>query len=116
MLMRAEIVDDASALFAVDHVGIEAAGTPGVEGADPGDGFAAERIDVTVVFDLKGNVASALREHDATPGPHIQEGQGVSPSMPKLFHDAGSDGCDVVLAGEAEAALYFRMQAGEVGA
>ena len=62
VLVSAQIIDDAAALLAVDHVGVEAAAGAGeIEGADPGDGLAAQGIEVGVVFDDEAGCPGRIR-------------------------------------------------------
>ena len=116
VLVGAEVVDDAAAVFGVDHVGVEAALAAGLEGADPGDGFAAEVVLVGVVLDGEGDVVALLGEHDGAPGADVEEGQGVGCAVPDAVHGAAADGGEAGLGGEGEAALDLRVEFRKVGA
>src|SRR5258706_15273719 len=116
MLVAAEIIHDAAAPLAPDHVRVEAAHAARVEGADPGDRLAAEAIREGVVLDGERDVAAALREHDAPPRADIEEGQRVGRAVPELVHHAGADGGQAALAGQVEAALDLRVQPLEIRA
>src|SRR5579871_1774491 len=101
-------------LFAMNHVGIKAARALRVKRAKPRNGFPAQRVNIGVVSNLKRNILSALRKHDAPPRTQVQKWKGIGRSMPYFLHYTGPDCRSIVFAGKSEPALDFRMQASEV--
>src|SRR5713226_2103039 len=112
MLVRAQVIHDAAPLFGVDHIGVEAPRPARVEGANPRDGLASQRVHVSVVLNCKGDVLTLLREHDAPPRTQVQEWQRVKRPMPDARHDAAADTSQAITTAEAETSLDLRVQAG----
>ena len=90
VLVCSQIVNDAASLLTVDHVCIEASSLTGGESADPSYRLAIKRIGIRVVLDCEWNIATALREHDASPSSDVEKGKRVWRTMPEFFHDAGA--------------------------
>src|SRR5439155_9364790 len=67
VLVRAQVVDDSAAPLAVDHVGVESAGSRTEEGSDPRDGLTAEGVDEWIVLDRKRDIPPLFRKHDPPP-------------------------------------------------
>src|SRR5579872_2187230 len=67
VLMSPEIVNDTLPPFAVDHVRIKAPRTLGLKCSNPCDGLPTQRIDISVIRNLKRNLSTTLREHNPTP-------------------------------------------------
>ena len=110
MLVRAEVINDAAALWAVNHVGIEAPRMAGLEISNPCNCFSTERVNVREVSDGKGDCGPALRKHDPSPASYIEEGQREELAAPNLVHCAPTDRCAPVLTAETESFLHTRMQ------
>src|SRR5579862_2560436 len=110
VLVRAEVIDDEAAAFAVDHVGIEATRNGTSESAEPGDSLSAVIVEIGVIFDGEGNIAALLGEHDVAPATEVKKRHGVERAVPDGFHDAGADTGEVINAGEAESLLNFWMK------
>src|SRR5688572_930919 len=116
MLVRTEVVDDAAAGGAVDHVSVEPPRAARLERANPGNSFAPESIDERIVFNRERDVASRLRKHDAPPGAQPEEWLGEEPALPDLVHHAVADRGDAVRAREAETALNLGVETPKVAA
>ena len=67
VLMGSEIIDDFSALLAKDHVCVESARAGGLKGANPGDRFAAERVQIRIILNRKRNISALFGKHNAAP-------------------------------------------------
>jgi hypothetical protein len=115
VLVRSQVIDDPVPGVAVDHVRIEPARAPRLEGSNPRDRLAAESIDEGVVLDRERDAPSRLREHDAPPAAQAEERLGVEPAFPDLVHHASSDRRDAVGTGEAKASLDLRVEPLKVG-
>jgi len=114
VFVRAEVVDDAMPGFAVNHVRIEPPCAARRKRPNPRNGLAAEAIDEGVVPDREGDVASRLREHDASPAANAQERLREGAALPDFIHDARSNRRDAVSARESESSLHLRMEAAEI--
>src|SRR5688572_32597088 len=110
--MRAQVIDDALALLAVNHGGVEAASSVvKVELAQPGHRFSAKVVKVSVIFDGKGDVSPALRKQDVAPSTDIQKREGVKWAMPNILHHPGTNSCDFILTAKAKAPLNLGVEA-----
>jgi hypothetical protein len=115
VLVGAEVVDDRVALLAVDHRRVEdPEPAPEREGARPGDGLAAEAIEVRVVADREGDVAAPAGEQHPAGRPEEEERDGPPRAVPHLVHDAGADLAGLVDRREPEAPLHLRVEPVEV--
>ena len=110
MLVRAEVINDAAALWAVNHVGIEAPRMAGLEISNPCNCFSTERVNVREVSDGKGDCGPALRKHDPSPASYIEEGQREELAAPNFVHHSCTNRSAMVFAAEAEALLNSGMQ------
>lgn len=91
VLVRPEVVHDAPAGFRVDHVRVEPAAARRLERADPRHRLPPEPVDVRVVLDRERHVPAVLREHDAPPGPEVEEWKGIRRPVPYPLHDPPPD-------------------------
>src|SRR5947209_8400736 len=110
MLVCAEVIHNAAALLAVNHVGIEPPRCTGFEVPDPRYSLSAEWVEVGVVPYRKRYRRTALREHDSPPASDIQKRQRKEFAVPKFVHDALADGGALILAAESKTLLNSRMQ------
>src|SRR3989442_6448818 len=116
VLVRSEIVDDAAACFAVDHVRVEPARATRLERANPGNRLTTEPVDKRIILNRERDIASRFGEHDAAPRADVEERHRVEPALPDLFHEATADRSEVVGACEAKPPLDLRMQTAKVRA
>src|ERR1700688_326736 len=110
MFMSAQVIYDAAALLAVNHVSVKTSGVTGCEITNPCDRLPPERVEVCVVLDGEWNCGPVLRKHNSTPTPNIEKRQGEELAAPHFIHDALAHGCVMVFAAESEAFLNARMQ------
>src|SRR5438874_692257 len=110
MLVRAQVIDNAAPLLAVNHVSVKTARMAGFEITNPCDRFSTERIEVSIVPDREGNIAPVLRKHNSPPASHVQKWQREKFASPNLLHYTFADGPTPVFAAESKALLNSRMQ------
>src|SRR5437899_2165585 len=110
VLVSTQIIDDAAALLAVNHVGIEAPGMRSLKISNPGDGLSAERIEIRVVPDHEGNGLAMFRKHDAPPTPDVKKWQRKQFPAPNLLHHTFADAGTLIFAAESEPLLYAWVQ------
>src|SRR6185503_10587469 len=97
-------VDDAIALFTVDHVCVEPTAFAGGKRSHPRHCFSTEWVAVGEVLDCERDVATLLGKHDAAPRADVEEWKSVEGSVPDLLHDSSADGCETAAGMKAEAA------------
>src|SRR5579872_2552809 len=114
MLMCPEVVHDAAAFFAVDHVRVKPALFPGGKGPDPSHGLTAQGIAVSIVLNREGHVPALFWKHDASPRAHIQERQSIWCTVPDTFHYLGPDSCRAAFRSESKTPLNLGMQPREI--
>jgi hypothetical protein len=108
--MSAQIIDDAFALLAVDHICVETARMDSFKVSNPGNSFSSERIKICIVPDHKGNFRPTLRKHDSAPASYIKKRQREEFTPPHPLHNPLTDGGQTVFAAKAEAFLNLRMK------
>lgn len=67
VLVSSEIIDDAPAALAINHVGVEAAWMWSFEVSDPRHGLASERVEIGIVSYPERDRRSVLGKHNAAP-------------------------------------------------
>src|SRR5260370_41107562 len=97
MLVRAKVINDAGALFAVDHVGVKATLSVRPKCTNPRNCFPSKWIYIRVIVDLKWHIPTTLREHDSAPRSYIQKWQRIWRPMPDFVHYSGTHRSNVVL-------------------
>src|SRR5438128_7630225 len=110
MFVSAQVIDNATALLAVNHVSVKTATMAGFEITNPCDRLSAERVKVCVVPNSEGNIGTIFGKHNPSPATYIEKRQREELAAPNLLHHALADGRAPVFAPESEALLNFGMQ------
>src|SRR5438270_7659515 len=110
MLVRSQVINDAAALLAKNHVSIKSAGSSGFEIANPCDRLPTEWVHIGVIPHCEGNVAAVLGKHDAPPTTYIKKRQRKKFPAPDLTHHSPTDRSATILAAEAKSLLNSGVQ------
>src|SRR5207253_9992192 len=113
MLVRAEVIDNAAALLAVNHVSVKTARMAGFEITNPCDGLSLERVEVSIVPNREGNIGPIFGKHNSTPTSHVKKRQSEELASPHLVHDASANRAAFVFATKPKPILDPRMQESE---
>src|SRR5579872_1320669 len=110
MLMRSQVIDNAPAFLAVNHVSVKTAGMAGFEITDPRDRLSPERVKIRIVPDGEGDIGPIFGEHNSPPASHVKKGQRKELATPHLLHNTFADRPSLVFTAESKAFLDSRMQ------
>src|SRR4051812_4561866 len=105
MLVGAEVIHDFATRSAMDHISVKATAIARFEGPEPCHRFAPEAVHISVILDLKGDVARCFGKHNAPPYTDIKERQRVHWTVPNFVHYPTTDARDLVLTGETKTLL-----------
>src|SRR5258708_8791337 len=110
MLVRAKIIDNAVALPAENHVGVETAGNCGFKCSDPSHRLATMLVYIRIILDRERYRFSLLRKHDSPPATDVQEWHCVERTVPNLVHRSGADAGNIIPTAEPKPLLDTRME------
>ena len=91
MLMRAQVIDNAAALLAINHVRVKPSRMVGFKIANPCDRLSSERVKVSIVPNRERNIGAVFRKHNPPPTAYVEKRQGEEFSAPNLLHHALAD-------------------------
>src|SRR5258706_16206743 len=114
MLVSSQIIHNLFSLFTVNHCGIKTTRPACLKFPNPGDGFSAKGVDISIVLNSEWNIFRPLWQHDSTPSSNIQKGKGIESSMPDFFHHPRSDGSYSIRAIKSKSLLYLGMKPAEI--
>ena len=90
MLVRSQVIDNASPRSAPDHVCVKPPQPGGFKSSHPRDRLPSQRVTIRIVLNSERNIRPLFRKHDAAPRPYIKKRQCIRRAMPQPFHSPGS--------------------------
>src|SRR5215472_4787720 len=108
--MGSEVIHNAVAVPAIDHVCVKTACPFGFEGSDPSYSFPTVFVQIGIILDGEGHGLALLWKHNPPPAADVQEWHGVERTVPNLIHDPGSDACHIIRAVKPKSFLNAGME------